>query len=1172
MMFKNSLKILLSLAMLAPVAACTDDFPVNDYVVGDGHAAVSVAVDFHPLVATENQVGGRAAGLQAGDLIKSIDDLTVFVYDELGILYNIYTQDDFVDYSLKNKGEAGANTDMPNDAGGKPVQAEESTARATFTIKDIPFGKYRIFAVANMGLENTEENREKFKDEKELHKLKVEWNETNIAANNQMFGYFTPVGNDYETSDGFSPAGPITINQKHISLHSWLKRCASKVTVVYDGSGLLDGIYVYIKSITIKDIPRYCMIGAENSVHTLKTDSMIADGGVIYYDTKGELSGSTKPSDDYRNWLEVNKGTPLVGSVTTDATGKVTAHSEYNKALYFYENCQGNYPGQHKYDKKQQWDEVGFTPTPGQYDYKDNIPYGTYVEVEAYYVSDNVNQVTNGPIKYRFMLGQDCDYSYDAFRNHHYKLTLGFNGYANQPDWHIEYIEPDVTFYVDPTYYISYSYNNRAIFPVRFKGEVESFEVEIVENNWAPYDSHDPDSVPDAFEAAASGVAFDDFRWWKDIYMNTGGDYYYGLQNPYNTDGNGTYVPTDPNQPKKVTPIWAGFLALIVPETPEGLQPYLLRAKKYSADMADLKNYFYGKSVDVLDEALRLPAGTKQNYRKFSTEDLTFNGWTEGQEVSKYVGTGNNACEIVKAPDGSTTVMLPTWTRPKTMLGISGFTGNNPYETYPRKAVVRLTAKFKGVDKPMTKFMPILQVRRILNPKGVWRQWNNSENFHVIMYQRESPVDNTFTPLTSSGSWRAYVNRYSEGADGFFELVGGVGKDETGAIVGSTGTPVEFDIVFKGNGEESKSFCGTIKVEYHGFTCNHTIFVRQGYYEPITIAEGSNTRWSSYSLFRFDKNVPFGTQWDPNNPNKPKDSDYILAEVTESPLALSTLFKRGNYAEGLNVEINRTPGLGPLDPPGNQPLLLANGGYKTWANINGLIYADNQTFAWARIKTQVDGQTRYYRVPNYQDFYSLITGAEYGIGVLYADGATAPANTTKVAYGFFDTNNDGVDDNFGTPGKYGGPGGMRGFIVFNSNTAHQVFFPIGATGIGRRTCQSNTSFFKYNQAKWNGVLRYGSVPQLLSFWSVKSANQYRPITYDIPGAAGTIYWINQATSGFDPVAQTYNPMLGWDMNFFDLNFNAYDTGCSEAVNGDRHGDALPMKLVVDEDGPGMSDL
>lgn len=113
-MLNKSLHFLALLALLLPFAACTDDFPTGDYEIGEGEALVTASVDFHPLVATENETGGRAvAGSQPGDLIKSIDDLTVFMYDSEGKLVDIYTQDDFVDYSVKKKGRPAQTLTCP---------------------------------------------------------------------------------------------------------------------------------------------------------------------------------------------------------------------------------------------------------------------------------------------------------------------------------------------------------------------------------------------------------------------------------------------------------------------------------------------------------------------------------------------------------------------------------------------------------------------------------------------------------------------------------------------------------------------------------------------------------------------------------------------------------------------------------------------------------------------------------------------------------------------------------------------------------------------------------------------------------------------------------------------------------------------------------------------------
>ena len=64
----------------------------------------------------------------------------------------------------------------------------------------------------------------------------------------------------------------------------------------------------------------------------------------------------------------------------------------------------------------------GMPGDPG-YIHKDDKPYGTYVEVDAYYISINSEKLGNGPIKYRFMLGQDIYKDYNAKRNCHYKAN-----------------------------------------------------------------------------------------------------------------------------------------------------------------------------------------------------------------------------------------------------------------------------------------------------------------------------------------------------------------------------------------------------------------------------------------------------------------------------------------------------------------------------------------------------------------------------------------------------------------------------------------------------------------------------------------------------------------------------------------------------------------------------
>ena len=79
-----------------------------------------------------------------------------------------------------------------------------------------------------------------------------------MAKNSQMFGHFTIVGQENNSE-------LITINKKGMKLHSWIRRAASKVTIAYDGSKLEEGVFIYLKSVTIKDIPQNCCLGQDNT-------------------------------------------------------------------------------------------------------------------------------------------------------------------------------------------------------------------------------------------------------------------------------------------------------------------------------------------------------------------------------------------------------------------------------------------------------------------------------------------------------------------------------------------------------------------------------------------------------------------------------------------------------------------------------------------------------------------------------------------------------------------------------------------------------------------------------------------------------------------------------------------------------------------------------------------
>lgn len=1111
------------------VTSCTDDLQIpDDVVIGEGTSTVSASVEFEPLAAALDKSRGTA-----GDAIKYIEDLTLFIYDSEGHIYRIMNTPDFTNWDIQKDVAvtmpSGSKVDGSDQA--NQSQAEKTTCKATFNMQ-LPYGKYLIYAVANMGSFPTDEESLKAYRTPDLLKGKtVEW-QSDVKKNNQMFGYMTLSGSDHETSAGFDPT-PVTINKKNISLHSWLKRAASKVTIVYDGSNLKNGIQIYIKSVTIKDIPRYCKIGENNTISD--AESLISVGESIYYDANGMLgTDATGNDDNFRNWMIVNKGNGPQGAVTRDENGQVTTHSETDQALYFYENLQGNYPGQKQYYKRQIWEEVGENITkPDQPDYKDNIKYGTYIEVEAYYSAVMEDYVSNGPIKYRFMLGQDVEYNYNAYRNHHYKLTLGFNGYANQPDWHIEYVEEDPYIATPPIFYVPYTYYQKSMFPIRLIGNCVELTAEIIENNWAPYDPDvqaGEDSVPPQLVGPANDPL--SFRWARMVYEGTvplNSGITYNKQKPWSSDGK-----TQLSKGTEVTPIWAGFLALRVPSQyenesssmPATLFPNSTHNYSKENEKKDLKDYYYNN---------------QQNIRTFTKTDLSTTGT---------VGSGRNQCVVTKGDDGSVTVSLPMWTRAKNLLGISGFSGNNPYDTYQRKAVVKYTAVFEksdGSKETLTREIPVYQVRRIVNPKGVWRKSTDNTSFNVVLCRRENPEPTTdFTSFVSEGAWRATITTLSENAEGFISLSGGDRTEQGGVVHGNQGTPIDFNINFNNKTTPGTTNCAIVRVEYHGYTCVHNIFVRQGYLTPIKVV--GDAEWSSFNLYSCD----LKTSWD-ERPNWDIPSDEIIdATLTQSPLALGTFFKRANLIDGILVKNNDRSGFGPLEPIGDNQLYVTSGGSKKWSDIKGLAYANrsnaqlddfHKKYTWPNFKAVVKinestDEERYYTVPTYEQYRELELGADYGVGVLYADGATSTALKVSDAYGFKDGDNTGN----------GSKNGMRGIIVYNNANANQIFFPLGANGIGRRTVAPLGSSMTTNMM---GYLRYGALTTQIDM-NVR-ANTDRPIPYNLTASPGAIYWIKTSTLN----DKSEPNRLGWDMNYFDLNFNSYDY----AVGFENGGDALPIKLV-----------
>ncbi|MGN0230824.1 MAG: DUF4906 domain-containing protein, partial [Muribaculaceae bacterium] len=437
-MTKHFFNILSAFLMILAFSACQDDtfseFEQQEEIK-EGETVVSATISFKPL----------AEGLTsrtAGNAIKAINDLNILAYDESGNLVKVqhYTSGTATTNTYALSEESRTDNDAENNK-----TAESATPHAELKLA-IPYGKYKIYAVANMG-EIATDHAEAINTISGLKAIALTWNSDNVAANCQMFGYFT-------ASDGESEP-TVTINRDDISLHAWIRRAASKVTVAYDGANLNDNIYIYIHSAQIKDIPSQCYLANENTVgaegYTL-SNTLIADGETISY---------TGGSSENTSGIMITKGNPTGGS----------DHSETADALFFYENMQGTDPQKHQYNN---------------FDSKDNKPYGSYIEVKGYYINRTEDNSSQGPITYRFMLGKNVTDDFNAERNYHYKLTLKFKNNANDPDWHIVYEAEDPEITIPDPLYISYVPNEVVNVPVVVRGATSSTQVkaEIIESHW----------------------------------------------------------------------------------------------------------------------------------------------------------------------------------------------------------------------------------------------------------------------------------------------------------------------------------------------------------------------------------------------------------------------------------------------------------------------------------------------------------------------------------------------------------------------------------------------------------------------------------------------------------------------------------------------------------------
>ena len=128
--------------------------------------------------------------------------------------------------------------------------------------------------------------------------------------------------------------------------------------------------------------------------------------------------------------------------------------------------------------------------------------------------------------------------------------------------------------------------------------------------------------------------------------------------------------------------------------------------------------------------------------------------------------------------------------------------------------------------------------------------------------------------------------------------------------------------------------------------------------------------------------------------------------------------------------------------------------------------------------------------------------------------------------------------------------GVRCVIAYDAKyrTAHQIVFPLGKDGYGRRTQRyfNNPSFVAAN-----GTLMYSDV------WSVlnRASDLYRPVPYNLKIVPGMNLWLNHRVENGFLGDITPGPTMSWDINYFNYDFNSFD---ATTMN---YRDACVIKLV-----------
>lgn len=1162
-MIRHIASYLLAAAALAGAAGCVDDFRPGVGELGEGETAVDVSVEFDLVDEVDIMSRSGADDVADGNIMDAISCFYMVLYTPEGKTFadgktykcvKIFENDKWCPSGAADevrfegiRYELDDNR-LPEESG----LQDSSTGRLTYKLF-LPAGYYYAYGVANIpGLEDYDiSTREK------LRAIERTWEKggkVTLSDNDEMSGIFSIEPDRYATDDH-----TIGLRANGASMHCWLRRLASKLTVSFDGSDLFDDVEIYITDIIVHDVAKKCPLYGSNTpgrdLSSLDESKMlpaadrytapngvIADGGSITYQN---IPATFDPlRDDKDSYMHVCNVHPYFGNTeaAADTVTRDDRHGHAERSVFFYENRQGmgedkaqDADGDGKIDMPT-WSEGDDNPATSGW--KDSKAYGTWIEVKAIYRCANVISGTTafvgtGPITYRFMLGNDSKRDYNVDRNTHYKLTMKFKGYGNEVDWHIDYTE-EPGIYAPTPQYLSYLYNKQMSSTIKIVGQVydpeNAYLYATIIGTDVPSDFAPSDNPP-----AGNGYRLDEQTYWEP--WGDGTDHF-----PWAVKG-GEIVKDNQGAPifhkfggSFGNGPWNGFLTLRKVKAIRIFHPNFVGApSNHDGGRTDNYNKVYFNEQ-------------KSGYAKYKV------GGKDGvkEEVDGYGGeTGTYTVTPQMDSNGNINARvfnIPVYTRAKELVTSTGFTGNNPYSSYPRRECVRYSIQLidkNGKPKWFHKYVHYIQVRRIENPKGVWRRAGSAEPFHAtLLRQKDMNGKDPYEPFESEGKWSAEV--IGDPIITLSTTTEGSGDNEPmmnmKKIQGATNHNIDFMINF--NGQQGNAI---VRVRYHNYSCEHDIFCRNGYGD-VDLAGDDSTYWSSFNVYRFKAgHVP---------------------ELTQSPLEAGSFFRRASFDAILESNNSKYPApdipayqfTGAVIPQSINPeegdfdVLKENSSTSTSLKWNATeVKNESLNKDW-----QIGGD---YSIADVLDFYKLASpddqtkALEWPInkayGVVYADGATGVQTDVNMAHGY--TRADGVSS----------PKGMRGVIIYNRDKNYrQIFLPLGASGYGRRKGSKVTWATPYD---YIGTLRYAS--RAYYYVAANAPQQtvidHNPLFWDLFRRPGVVYWCRRWQTLQNAEGKTYHDVRrsnSFDINYFTMGFEGMLNDACSSTDGSGS-DALYIRTV-----------